>query len=389
MKLLIIQFGNYGEAEHRFAKGGGETYYAQRYTVGYLAELARRGSRVCIISLGENVAYEQLPSGVESIGIRLYPGRFHRPRTRELIRMAETWQPTHVLLSSPIVELLHWAVRAEVDILPMFADSFHARGFRRRMIYRRLSAALNNPVIRWVVNHGQNAAEDLVRIGVEGHKVLPFDWPALLSPSELPPKRAPIDASAITLTYVGQVCAAKGVGELIRAVAHAKAKGARYQARIIGRGDIKAFRAVASRLSVEEQIDFIGSVSHDRVVLLMNEGDVVVVPSRREYPEGMPQTIYEGLASRSPVVVSDHPMFNGRVVHRKSGMVFRAGDALSLFETIDELVSDAALYERLSKDADDICLHFQGPLKWDHVITHWLNATPEDDAWLRRFAIGQ
>ena len=238
-----------------------------------------------------------------------------------------------------------------------------------------------------MVNHGANAAADLVRIGVDPRKVLPFDWPELLSPSRLSPKKAPSDPSSVRLTYIGQITAAKGVGDLIASLAIAKSKTMCYQAKIAGAGDVEKFRKMAHRLGVEPQIEFAGKVSHDQVLRLMNDGDAVIVPSRPEYPEGIPQTIYEGLASRSPVVVSDHPMFRGRIVHRKSGMVFRAADSGSLFDSIHELVSDKALYERLSHDAVDICRRFHGPLKWDQVITRWLSATPEDDRWLRRFAL--
>ena len=389
VKLLIIQFGNYAEAEHRFARGGDETYYAQRYTVRFVAELVRKGNQIRVMTIAEDAPVEELPSGVESLGVRMYLGRFRRPATGAVIRTAEAWQPTHVILQSPVAQILRWAVRSRLEILPMFADSFRRRGLRARLSYRRLATVLNEPAIRWVVNHGRNAAEDLVRIGVEPRKVLPFDWPSLVSPSGLPPKKTPVDSSAVRLTYAGRVTSSKGVGDLIEAVAVARSKGKHYLATIMGDGDVHTFELLARRLGVDRQIEFTGPVSHERVQRLMNEGDVVIVPSRWEYPEGLPQTIYEGLASRSPVVVSDHPMFAGRVAHRKSCMVFRASNPESLFEVIDELVSDGALYERLSRNADQICLNFHEPLKWDQVISRWLSASTEDDAWLRRFALAQ
>src|SRR5271154_1678859 len=116
-RLLIIQFGNYAEAEHRFARGEDENYYAQRYTVDYVASLVRAGYRVRVISLIDNTPLEQLPSGVESVGIRLYPGRFRAPRTQHILRMAAEWKPTHLLLQSPILEILLWAVLNQIETL--------------------------------------------------------------------------------------------------------------------------------------------------------------------------------------------------------------------------------------------------------------------------------
>jgi glycosyltransferase involved in cell wall biosynthesis len=119
----------------------------------------------------------------------------------------------------------------------------------------------------------------------------------------------------------------------------------------------------------------------------MHAGDVVVVASRHEYPEGMPQTIYEGLISRSPLAVSDHPMFVGRIEHRRSGVIFEASNPASLYEAVHDLVNDAVLYERLSLDSDQFASSFHGPLKWDQVITRWLRGGAEDDAWLGQYAL--
>jgi glycosyltransferase involved in cell wall biosynthesis len=341
VKLLVVQIGNYAEAEHRFACGGDENYYGQRYTVAYVAGLVRAGHQIRVIALGEDARLERLPSGVESVGLRLFGSRFRRPRTRELIGMADSWQPTHLLLQVPSAGILRWGNAHGVEMLPMLFDSFRARGVRPRFRYRRLAAALNDPAIRWVGNHGSDAAADLVRIGADRRKVLPFDPPSFVSPSNSPPKRAPADPGRVRLTYVGQVTVAKGIRESIEAVGLAKLDGEHYSATITGTGELSTFKQQAEKLGIEDRIDFTGRVSHGRVLEMMKEGDVVVVPSRHEYPEGIPFTVYEGPASRSPVVVSDHHMFRSRIAHRKNGMVFRASSPESLHQTIHELVWDS------------------------------------------------
>jgi glycosyltransferase involved in cell wall biosynthesis len=389
-RLLIIQFGDYAEAVHRFGRGGDETYYAQRYTVEYVAGLAHAGHHIRVITIGQDAPLERLPSGVESMGLRVYRGRFRRRRIGELIRVAKGWRPTHLLLQVPLPEVLRWAVRRRIQTLPLLYDSFRAVGLRCTLRHRRLASALNHPAIPWAGNHGRDAAEDLARIGVNPDKVLPFDWPALLSPNALPPKKAPSDPGNISLTYVGQIASSKGVGEVIAAVAAARKKGEHYRAMLVGageNGEFRLFQSQVRRLGVGDRVDFGGRVPHSRALEIMNNGDVVVVPSRPQCPEGVPMTIFEGLASRTPVVVSDHPMFRSRIAHRHNAMVFRASDPQSLFETIRELVHDAPLYERLSRDAVDICDNFLGPLKWDQVISRWLGGSPGDDAWLGRFAL--
>ena len=326
---------------------------------------------------------------MESVGIRLYPGRFRATRTKLLLRMAAQWKPTHLVLHSPITELIRWAVSNRIETLPMFADSFRAPGIRNRFRNRRLSAALSDSRIKWGVISMDRTLVRICAIGVDSCKLLPFDWPSFDSPSKWAAKKSPAKPNSITVTYVGQVIAQKGVGDLIEAIAIAKKKGEHYQANLVGRGEIESFRSYAHRRGVADLVSFLGPVSRPRVLELMNAGEVVVVPSRHEYPEGMPQTIYEGLVSRSPVVVSDHPMFQGRIVRRQNGMIFSAANPHSLYQTVHDLVQDSALYERLSRDADLNARNFHGPLKWDQVIGRWLSGTLEDDVWLRQYAVSR
>jgi glycosyltransferase involved in cell wall biosynthesis len=100
-------------------------------------------------------------------------------------------------------------------------------------------------------------------------------------------------------------------------------------------------------------------------------------------------TIYEGLSSCSPVLVSDHPMFRGRVAHLETALVFPASSPAGLFEAARRLADDPALYARLSAAAPATCASFFGPLKWDQLVSRWLSATDADDAWLRAFALGR
>ena len=44
-RLAFGQAGDYAEAFDRFAAGGRETYYAQRYTVDFVGRLASRPPR--------------------------------------------------------------------------------------------------------------------------------------------------------------------------------------------------------------------------------------------------------------------------------------------------------------------------------------------------------
>jgi glycosyltransferase involved in cell wall biosynthesis len=388
MRLVFVQHGAYAEAARRLAAGGPETFYAQRYSVDFVAELAGRIGDVRVLHLGHDDPEEQLPSGVRSLGLNLYPqGR--RGRHLEVLRLLERLRPTHLVLVSPLPFVLAWALARGVRTLPLFADSFRVPGLKAKAKFTLLARLLNSSRLDWVSNHNVAASLDLVRIGVSPAKVLPFDWPAFLSPSERPPKELR-RGDHLELAYVGQLAESKGVGDLLSAMAHiarsSNGAGPQVRATIVG-GQDPAFVARARALGIEDRITFPGRISHDDIVPLMNRHDMVIVPSRHEYPEGLPMTLYEAFCSRTPIIASDHPMFRVKLRDGENALIFKAGDAGALADRIRLLAGDPVLYARLSRNAEAAAEQFFCPLKYDELISRWLSNTEEDRNVLSGFSL--
>ena len=129
------------------------------------------------------------------------------------------------MINTPSTPLIRAALKAGLDVYPLLADSFRVSGLKARLRYWWLGRSLAHPKNRWVTNHNLNASQDLVRIGVPARKVVPFDWPPVVSPSDFSPKRQAANADAPRLLYVGQVRIGKGVGGLIDATASLVAAG--------------------------------------------------------------------------------------------------------------------------------------------------------------------
>ena len=91
----MVQFGDYSEAFWRFANGECETYYAQKYSVEFVASLAARKDieSLTVITFSSNLAAAVLPSGVRTLGVELYP-EGQRPRYRQLIDAVKQTNPT-------------------------------------------------------------------------------------------------------------------------------------------------------------------------------------------------------------------------------------------------------------------------------------------------------
>lgn len=375
MRLVLVQFGNYAEAVHRFAAGGKETFYGQRYSVDVVAKLAAQVDDLTVVHLSKDDPEERLPSGVRSLGLSLYPAN-GRPRHLALLRTLQRLRPDHLVLFTPQPAVLLWALATRVRVLPVFADSFRAPGLKSKVTAALLARLLNNERVEWVSNHNLAASLDLVRIGVKRDKVLPFDWPAFMTPAERPPKtlRPTSDRHVI---YVGQVNEEKGVGDLIRAFKRLNTEGdTAWSLTIVGLHD-GSFTPLVNELGLGARVTFAGRIPHEQIVPRMSEHDAVVVASRHDCAEGLPMTIYEALCSRAPVVVSDHPMFRFKIQHESNGLVFRAGDPTSLADSLRRLCGDPDLYARLSVAGEQAGADFFCPLKFGDLLNRWLTGTDE------------
>jgi glycosyltransferase involved in cell wall biosynthesis len=81
----------------------------------------------------------------------------------------------------------------------------------------------------------------------------------------------------------------------------------------------------------------------------MRASTFVCVASHREFPEGMPMTLTEALASRSPVIASNHPVFV-RAFEDGEGLRFvPEKQPQRIADAVEQLWNDPAEYRRLSE----------------------------------------
>lgn len=365
--VVFVQFGDFAEAVDRFAAGGAENYFAQKYTVEYVEELARTVGKVTVVTFSVEYPLRVLPSGVSAAGICLYEDG-NPPRHEALIRLLAQLNPTDIIFFGPLRRQIQWALKRGIRTLPLFADSFRASGLKNWVRGFLISSCLNDRRIPLVANHSLAAAEDLVRIGVRSDKVVAYDWPAVVSPDSYRPRTAPT-SKRFKVIYVGMMMESKGVGDLIRAVASVEEA----DLTLVGAGEEStALAGLAESLGAGSRVTFLGKVPHSRVLELLVASDAAVVPSRHEYPEGIPMTIYEALCTGAPLIASDHPMFSRRLTDGENCLIFREKDDGGLARQLRRLISDPALYEALSKAALKSASTYLGSLKWHEVVGAWL-----------------
>lgn len=388
-RIMIVQYaGDFREAYQRLMETGEETYFGHGYILGQLERAGRDFGEVAIMCcLSPEEYHETLPSGLTVIGARAHPRR-ERAKVERLI--AE-WNPTHLVVLGPLTGIIRWGLRTGRKVSCVFADSFEINPLMRYLKFGRLAHVLNNPGVGWVANHGVNACASLARIGVAPEKIIAWDYIYHRDPAETPPRtRAP--GREATLLYVGSLQPKKGVGDAITAVAKLRAQGNPIRLKVVGGGGAEPFRALAAGLAGGDGVEFLGVIPNARVFELMKECDAVVVPSRHDYPEGMPLTIYESLCARAPIIASDHPMFRGHLVDRETAIVFPARDVDRLAAGILALLDSPELYARLSANSGVVWERLRNPVKWGDVLNRGLSGTSEDLRWFednRQFRAGR
>jgi glycosyltransferase involved in cell wall biosynthesis len=172
--------------------------------------------------------------------------------------------------------------------------------------------------------------------------------------------------------FAGSIVESKGVTDLIRALALLRKQGIEAHCSFAGLGEIDFMNTVSAALGVSDLVSFLGLISNTEVFNRMAAADLVVIPSRTEYPEGFPLTMFEALASRTPIVCSDHPMFRSTMVDGRNASVFLAGDDQSCAAAIRRTLTNSDLYYALSNNAVATWTSLKGPADWRTMILKWV-----------------
>jgi glycosyltransferase involved in cell wall biosynthesis len=368
MRIAFVQHGDYYEAYERFSRGEEETYYGQRYSVEFVEGLKRAADFVGTFALAAGGPYERdIRRGFSCAGAT-QTGR--GSDLAALFSALERWRPTHVVLRTPIPDVIDWCLRRKIRLLPVFADSFSSRGLRGNIRNWNLSRLLNHDDIEFVGNHNLPASRTLAEIGVARDKIIPWDWPYAISPDDYPCKLGP--KNPIDLAYVGSVSAAKGVPDIIAAAGLLKAAGRKLRLHIIGEGDLGLAHGAAQEAGVTAETTLHGRVANREVMRLLAASDLALIPSRHAYAEGMPKSLSEALLTRTPVVLSDHPVFVESFSKSAAARMHREADPESIAACVSDFADDKDAYRRASDATRDAWNTLIFGIEWAELVEGWL-----------------
>lgn len=178
------------------------------------------------------------------------------------------------------------------------------------------------------------------------------------SPASLPRSQR----GRYVLIGVGRLVPQKGFDVLLRAAAQSHHQP---EVWIVGEGaERERLEALAASLSISGWVTFVGRRTPEQIQGLMAQADVVVVPSRVE-PFGI--VVLEAWASGTPVLATGHGGPSSFVTDGYDGLLVDPADLPSMASTIDRVLSDAELAERLAGAGRLTVESFT----WDRVVNDY------------------
>lgn len=377
--------GDFVDVLERFSAGRAQIYRTHDEVAAMIVELVGDGLKLRVTSFVTPAPAIRHPrDGVEVIDLGA-AGWGDRGLLKEAVTRDDARK---IVAGFPNTELLRAVRRSPARAFAVLASSYNERGWRARLRTARLVRLLNDDRFEWVSNHGLPSTMQLARMGVRTDKLVPWDIPHELSPDRYPAKQLRADASEPRAVYVGTILEAKGVPDLVRAVALLRSRGIELRSTFLGEGEVEAMRALAASMGVDDLVEFLGVVDNVEAQRYMRDADVVVVPSRHEYPEGFPLTIYEAIASRTPLVCSDHPMFVHHLIDGVTASTFRGGRADSLAAALERTLGDPELYARLSEAAPATLASLAGSGDYRSMIREWAHSDGPSE-WLTERALNR
>lgn len=112
------------------------------------------------------------------------------------------------------------------------------------------------------------------------------------------------------------------------------------------------FKAEVARRNAEQRFSFTGQIPHDQVAKEVCKARIGIIPlpDRPKFHNNIPQKLFEFMALRMPVVLSDLPPSRPFVGDGACGLMVKPDDPVAYAEAIIRLLDDEALCRRMGAE---------------------------------------
>lgn len=151
------------------------------------------------------------------------------------------------------------------------------------------------------------------------------------------------------ILFAGRLSFEKGPDRLLKAFSKIDNKG-NWKLIFAGNGPMQEeLEKMIHEFALTDKVSFLGKVND--IDKLMSESAIFVLPSRLE---GFPNALCEAMAIGMPCICFDSIATEDLIEHRENGFVVKENDIEGLAETIEMLMSNAALRKEIGNNAKAI-----------------------------------
>lgn len=371
--------GDFAEVLRRHDKGEPQVYATHPEVAKLVTSLADRGVRVTIYRYwSDDRRVEEPRNNVKIIALNA-----QRVGDNSLLRAALADDSSEVLIPHfPNLDFVNACMQTGRPVMLAMANSYNRTGPRGYVERRKLAKVLNDARLLLVANHCWPSAMKLAEYGVDANKLLAWDVPKMFSPDQFEPRSRSYETAPL-IVYAGVINEQKGVGDLLHAIGILKKRGIILRAKLAGSGDLDAMNRLVAKLRIEDQVTFLGRIPNPEVIELFRSSDLIAVPSRHSFPEGFPLALFEAIASRTPIVCSDHPMFFPILGTNDRAGIFRQRNPKSFADAIERLLTNQDLYAKMSRTAEDSWSDLQRSVDWKTLIDEFVT-NGASSKWIRQ-----
>jgi glycosyltransferase involved in cell wall biosynthesis len=234
----------------------------------------------------------------------------------------------------PIISAYREAARRGIVNLAIMAEPGVALGWKGwlRPWRARWLAREYIPHIKAVLAMGQHGLDFYRRAGFSPAKLFPFMY-------QCEAYEKPVTAQVhdpVRLVYAGKFISRKGVDIMLRALAECRRHN--WHLQIMGDGPGRArMQALAEARGIGPRIEWLGAQPSDRIMDLLSQNDVCLIPSRFE---GWGVVCNEALQTGLAVICSDKATSRELVQASQAGKIFRSGDSSELAGCLESLLEN-------------------------------------------------
>jgi len=170
------------------------------------------------------------------------------------------------------------------------------------------------------------------------------------------------------ILYAGTLNKRKGYHDLINAFSKIDSKLSNWKLVFAGNGELEEARKMVFDLKIEDRVKFLGWVSGSQKNSIFQKSKIFCLPS---YAEGFPMAILDAWSYALPIISTPVGGIPDVAIHKENMLLFKPGNITELQATLEELIKDESLQEKLSmsshKFSNNIFSIEKLAIQWDNI----------------------